>query len=73
MFPNQMEKLILVMMVSTKSLKKRQDHLLEIFYTVTSSTVHYHITGYLGLMVFAWKKTKLNYKEIQRRKKDGCS
>lgn len=66
-----MEKLILVMMVSTKSLKKRQDHLLEIFYTVTSSTVHYHITDYLGLMVFAWKKKKQTELQRNPKKKKG--
>lgn len=55
MFPNQMEKSLLAVMVSTKSLKRRQDHLLEVFYIVTSYTVHYRIPD-LDLTVFGWRK-----------------
>lgn len=55
MFPNQMEKSLLAAMVSTKSLKKRQDHLLEVFCIVTSYTVHYRIPD-LDLTVFGWRK-----------------
>jgi len=47
MIPNQMEKLFLArsVVVSTKSLNRRQDHLSESFYAVTSYVIDYLIPG----------------------------